>query len=152
MFKIIVAINNKNVIGLKDKMPWHLPEDLKHFKKTTLNKNLVMGRITYENLPKKLVDRNIFIVSRKLEGNNVINNFEEFLKQEESTDEVFYIGGGANIYNQALKFTDEIILSRIDNNLDGDTFFPVEHLKNFSLDKKIKKDGFAIEFYKRKGR
>ena len=78
MLSIIVAVNKKGVIGLKDTMPWHVPEDLKHFKKTTLNHNLVMGRVTYENLPKKLVDRKMWLVSRTLSGPHVINDFQDF--------------------------------------------------------------------------
>lgn len=152
MFKIIVAINNKAVIGLNDTMPWHLPEDLKHFKNSTLNQNLVMGRITYENLPKKLEDRKVFIVSRQLKGEQIINNFDAFLKEHQYSDEVYFIGGGADIYKQALEYTDEIILSRINNDLDGDTFFPVEQLESFCLDKTVDKKSFTIEYYKRKGR
>lgn len=151
MFKIIVAINNKAVIGLNDTMPWHVPEDLKHFKETTLHQNLVMGRVTYENLPKKLQDRKVYVVSKTLEGNNIIHDFNSFLEDHKNSPDVYYIGGGANIYKQAMAFTDEIILSRIDNDLDGDTFFPLDSLSDFNLQKTIKKDTFTIEYYKRKG-
>lgn len=152
MFKIIVAVNNKGVIGLDDTMPWHVPEDLKHFKQTTLHQNLVMGRITHENLPGKLKDRNIFIVSKTLKGNNIINDFKSFLENHKDSSEVYFIGGGANIYKQAIDYSDEIILSRIDNDLEGDTFFPMEKLKDFKLDKCEQKDTFLIEYYKREGR
>lgn len=151
MLKIIVAINNKAVIGLKDVMPWHLPEDLKHFKETTLNQKVVMGRITYENLPGKLENRDMYIVSRRLKGAKIINDFQAFLEKEADSDDCYYIGGGADIYKQALPYTDEIILSRINNDLDGDTFFPVSELESFVLEKKVNKETFTIEYYKRKG-
>ena len=151
MLKIIVAVNNKSVIGLEGTMPWHVPEDLKHFKETTLHQNLIMGRVTYENLPTKLKDRNIFVVSKTLKGQDIINDFTSFLENHRNSPDVYYIGGGAHIYKQALDFTDEIILSRIDNDKNGDTFFPLDQLKDFSLYKTVKKNTFTIEYYKRKG-
>ena len=152
MFSMVVAVNNKGVIGLNDTMPWHVPEDLKHFKKTTLHHNLVMGRVTYENLPGKLGDRTIWVVSRNLKGDRIINDFDQFLKEHKDTPEVYYIGGGAEINKAAMDYTDEIILSRIDNDVDGDTFFPLDALKDFDLVRTIKKEGFTIEYYNRKGR
>lgn len=152
MLSIIVAVNKKGVIGLKDTMPWHVPEDLKHFKKTTLNHNLVMGRVTYENLPKKLVDRKMWLVSRTLSGPYVINDFQDFLIKEKDSKELYYIAGGAEIYQQALDYSQEIILSRINNELEGDTFFPLNKLKDFTLSKIVEMDTFTIEYYNRKER
>lgn len=152
MLKIIVAINNKNVIGLDGKMPWHVPEDLKHFRNTTLNQKLIMGRVTYENLPKTLDKREIYLVSKKLKGENVITDLEKFLIDEENSSNLYFICGGAQIYKQAIPYTSEIILSRIDNDIDGDTYFPLTYLDEFELIDSEVKDTFTIERYQRKGK
>lgn len=150
MLKIIVAVNNKGVIGHNNKMPWHVPADLKHFKKTTLHQNVIMGRVTFDHLPVTLKNRNVFIVSKSRKGAHVINDLTSFLKQHEYSNETYYVAGGAEIYKQSLPYVNEIILSKIDNDSDGDTFFPIESLKDFTLSDKINKEDFVINYYTRK--
>lgn len=149
MFKIIVAVNELGVIGKDNVMPWHCKEDLQHFRKTTVNQNLVMGRKTIDGLPKKLDKRKIFTVSRSLEGENIINDFEHFLKTHENTDEVFYIAGGAQIYKKALPYTKELLISKIPNRNTGDTHFPDFNESLYDLNI-IKYNDFDLYHYVRK--
>lgn len=150
MFTIIAAINEKGVIGLKNQMPWHVPEDLKHFRNTTLGKVLVMGRKTYDSLPKKLDQRQIKIVSKTLDGHNVIHDFEKFLKQYEKSPDKIFIAGGSEIYQQSLPYVSEMILSRIPNQLDGDRFFPDFSKDDFYKYKVTEYETFSVEYYRRK--
>lgn len=150
MFTIIAAINEKGVIGLKNQMPWHVPEDLKHFRNTTLGKVLVMGRKTYDSLPKKLDQRQIKIVSKTLDGHNVIHDFEKFLKQYEKSPDKIFIAGGSEIYKQSLPYVSEMILSRIPNQLDGDRFFPDFSKDDFYKYKVTEYETFSVEYYRRK--
>lgn len=147
MFKIIVAVNNNNVIGKDGAMPWHNPEDLNHFRQTTLNHALIMGRKTIEGLPKKLDKRMIYAVSRNPKIENRVENIESFLKEHEKSSEVYYVAGGAEIYRLALPYTKEIILSRINNDSEGDTYFPMGWLDGFKLTEVVKKETFTIERY-----
>ncbi|CAM3570600.1 dihydrofolate reductase [Erysipelothrix urinaevulpis] len=150
MFKIIVAVNKKNVIGKDGSMPWHNPEDLSHFRKTTLNQTLIMGRKTLEGLPKKLDKRSIYAVSRNPLIENRIADISTFLKEHEDDEQVYYVAGGAEIYRLALPYVQTIILSRINDESDGDTYFPASWLDGFSLDKVVEHETFAVEYYSRK--
>lgn len=150
MFTIIAAVNEKGVIGLENQMPWHVPEDLKHFRNTTLGKVLVMGRKTYDSLPKKLDQRQIKIVSKTLDGHNVIHDFEKFLKQYENSPDKIFIAGGSEIYKQSLPYVSEMILSRIPNQLDGDRFFPDFSKDDFYKYKVTEYETFSVEYYRRK--
>ncbi len=150
MFTIIVAVNEKGVIGKNNKMPWHVPEDLKHFRNITLGNVLVMGRKTYESLPGQLDQRDLKIVSRSLEGEHVIQDFEAFLKQYAESDEEIFIAGGSEIYRQSLPYVSQMIISRIPNDEDGDRFFPDFKESDFSLYKVEEHATFTVEYYQRK--
>ena len=146
MITLIAAMNNKRTIGLKGKMPWHNPEDLKHFKNYTMGKTLFMGRKTYEGLPNKLKGRNIKVVSNTLNGG--IKNFLDILKN--SFDEEVIIAGGGEIYKLSLPYADKIVLSIIhDNDVLGDTFFP-KIPSSFKLYEETVYDTFTLQTYMRK--
>ena len=105
MLSIIVAVAENNIIGGDNKLLWHLSEDLKRFKEITMNHPIIMGRKTFESLPKVLPGRDHIILTRdenyKVDSDRVtvINDFQEILdKYSNSEDELFIIGGG-EIYN-----------------------------------------------------
>ncbi|MCY7410643.1 MAG: dihydrofolate reductase [Chitinophagales bacterium] len=124
---IIVAVSQNNVIGINNKLPWHLPADMKYFKQVTMGHAVIMGRATYESLGKALPGRSNIVVTRQenypAEDCVVVNNlksaFEEAVKTEDT--ECFVIGG-ADIIQQALVWTDKIYMTRIFHNYEGDTF------------------------------
>ena len=141
MLNIIVACTDKeNVIGKDNKLPWNLPEDLQHFKEITMGKTIVMGRKTFESLPKVLPGRHHIVLTRnqnyKVNNPNVeivtgnINNI--FKKMKYSEDEYFIIGG-AEIYKIGIKFADKIFLTRIYENIEGDAYFPMINDKYWNI-------------------
>lgn len=124
---LIVAATENNVIGKGNKMPWHLPNDLKYFKKNTLEHSVVMGRKTFESLGKPLPDRRNIILTRdmtaKSDDVDIANSFQEVLNYCRDEREIFVIGGG-EIFKQTLPFADKILLTRLHTTIDGDAYFP----------------------------
>ncbi|MBI9042338.1 dihydrofolate reductase [Lutibacter sp.] len=127
MITIIAAIAENNALGKNNKLIWHLPADLKRFKKVTLNHHIIMGRKTFESLGKPLPNRTTIIITRntnyKVEGCIVVNSLKEALNAAKS-DENPYILGGAEIYNQALDVADKLDLTFVHHNFEADVFFP----------------------------
>ena len=123
---IIAAFSLNRVIGLRTRIPWHLPEDLKRFKQTTMGHTLVMGRVTWESIGRPLPGRVTIVVSRqpgyRAEGALVASSVEEALTMARD-DEVF-IAGGAMIYEAALPLADRILLTVVEAEYEGDAFFP----------------------------
>lgn len=129
---IVVAMDLNRVIGKGNELPWHLPEDLRRFRALTLGKTIVMGRKTYDSILEKngrpLDERNHIVLSRKshnASGNvRFTNNVESILKQAEQRNENLYIIGGEQIYKLFLPLADNIYLTRVHAEFDGDKFFP----------------------------
>lgn len=123
---IIVAIAKNNAIGKDNKLLWYLPNDLKHFKDVTTGHTVIMGRKTYDSVGKPLPKRRNIIITRQaisIEGCEVVNSLEAALALCKDEDEVFIVGG-AEIYRQSIPLTDRIYLTVIDQEFDGDSFFP----------------------------
>ena len=131
---LIVAATRNQVIGLDNQMPWHLPADLRYFKQRTLGKPIIMGRKTWESLGRPLPGRLNIVITRQtdiaLEGAEVFADLEAAIERgqewaaQQGVDEVMVIGGG-QLYQQALALAQRVYLTRIELELDGDTFFPV---------------------------
>ena len=124
---MIVAMAHKRVIGLDNKMPWHLPADLQYFKKVTLGKPVIMGRKTYDSIGRPLPGRLNIVVSRdttlKIDGVTCVTSTEEAIKAAQGVDEVMIIGG-ATIYESFLNVANRLYLTFIDLETEGDTCFP----------------------------
>jgi len=121
---IIVAMLKNRVIGKDNGMPWHLSDDLKNFKKITIGKTIIMGRLTYESIGRPLPDRKNIVLSRSLIDHDVIvlDNIDEALNI--SKEEEIFIIGGQDIYTQTIKKAKKLYLTTIDGELDGDKHFP----------------------------
>lgn len=128
MISIVVAMDEHRLIGNKGHMPWYCPADLQHFKKLTLHHNIVMGKTTYEGLPKTLEERIIHVVTRNLTYENedvhVCNDLQMLLVEWKSRKETLFVCGGADVYRQSLPYADELWISYIHGTYDGDTWFP----------------------------
>ena len=126
---MIAAMGKNRVIGKDNDMPWHLPADLQHFKKTTLGCPIIMGRKTYDSIGRPLPGRLNIILSRnahlEIEGCSVVNSLDDAIDLAEKTDasEIF-ITGGAHLYNKFLEDADCLYLTLIDEEFEGDTYFP----------------------------
>lgn len=127
---IIVATAEKGVIGKDNQLIWHLPEDLKMFRRLTTGHVIIMGRKTFESIGKPLPNRTSIIISRNtdylVDGCIVVGSLEEAIEKakEIETEEAFIIGG-AQIYALALDMADTVYLTQVHYNFEGDAFFPV---------------------------
>ena len=135
---LIVAVSSNGVIGRDGGLPWHLPADLKHFKRTTMGHHLIVGRRTWEEVGKPLPGRTMVVVTRSQrfapEGAKVVRSVEQALEIAAEDDEPF-IGGGSQIYRIALArdLVHRIYLTRIHAEVEGDTFFPEFDLDDWEL-------------------
>lgn len=133
---LIVAASSNGVIGADGGLPWHLPDDFRHFKQTTMGKPVIMGRKTYESIGKPLPGRrNIVLTQRadyRAEGALVTGSLAEALAAAGDAEEAFVIGGG-EIYRGFLDRAGRIYLTRVDAVVDGDTYFPQLDPREWSL-------------------
>lgn len=126
---LVVAAAKNDTIGKNGALPWHLPNDMKHFKNVTWAMPVIMGRKTFETLGKPLKGRKNIVISRQKnfrpEGIVVVNNFEDalFVARETDAKEVMVIGGG-EIYKMAFPQARRVYLTRVEAEPEGDTFFP----------------------------
>lgn len=126
---LLAALNHSRTIGMNGTIPWHLPNDFKHFKQTTLNRTVVMGRKTFLSLPgqQPLPKRNNIILSKtilEIPGTTCCTNVNAILKHTKDENEIFIIGG-EQIYKTFLPIASQMILTIVDNDMVGDTFFPM---------------------------
>ncbi len=124
---IISAMASNRAIGIRNTLPWQLPEDLKHFKALTMGHHIVMGRKTYDSIGKPLPGRDTVIVTRNADyavpGCLAVNSLDTALTVSHGDAEVFFVGG-AELYRQALPIAHRIYLTEIQRVFDGDAFFP----------------------------
>jgi dihydrofolate reductase len=135
---MIVAVSSNGVIGRDGGLPWYLPADLGHFKRTTMGHHLIIGRRTWDELGKPLPGRTMVVVTRSRlfapNGATVVGSLEQALEVAATDDEPF-IGGGAQIYRIALAgdLVDRIYLTRIHAEIEGDTFLPEINFDDWEL-------------------
>lgn len=136
MISIIAAMAENRVIGNKNKLPWHLPEDFKRFKDITMGHPVIMGRKTHESMGKLLPGRENIVITRnknlKIPGATMVCSLQAAFKHCEHHDQVFVLGG-AEIFKQALPFTQRLYLTVIHQNFDGDTYFPDINFQNYKV-------------------
>ena len=132
---LIAAIGNQRQLGLKGRIPWHLPEELQYFKHLTMGHHLLMGRKTFQSLPGPLPGRTHLVLSRHLPEQlpdlclPVASLPEALQSARQGGETELFVCGGAEIYAQTLPMADRLYLSQIDYSGPADTFFPPwEHL------------------------
>lgn len=144
---MLVAADEKNGIGFQNKLPWHLPADLKYFKKLTLDHHVLMGRKTFESIGKPLVERvNLVLTGDEnyvQPGTVTINTLEEGIKlaNDAGESELFVIGG-ATVFKACLPLTDRLYLTRIHSEFPADTFLPFEISPGWKL---VKRDAHEAD-------
>ncbi|MCD4483232.1 dihydrofolate reductase [Chromobacterium vaccinii] len=128
MLTLVAAMAANRTIGVDNQLPWRLPEDLKHFKATTLGKPVIMGRKTWDSIGRPLPGRRNIVVTRqadwRADGAETAHSLEEALALAGAVDEACLIGG-ADLYRQALALADRLCLTEIARDYDGDAHFPV---------------------------
>jgi len=134
VLKLIVAYSRNRTIGKGNALPWHLSADLKHFRKTTTGYPVIMGRKTWESIGRPLPGRLNIVVSKtltSLDGAIVVNSIAKALEAAAGHDMAFIIGG-ANLYEQALGYVDEIVATEIAADFEGDAHFPELDIKEWA--------------------
>lgn len=126
---IIVAMDRNRGIGVENRLPWHLPDDMKRFRELTMGHHLVVGRKTWESIGRPLPGRRMIILTRdpafKVNGCVTAGSLIEAAAIARSQDETeLFIGGGADIYRQSIQIADHIYLTLVDAELDADAWFP----------------------------
>ncbi len=150
---ILVSVSENGIIGVNNRIPWHLSTDLKRFKRLTMGHTLILGRKTFESIGKPLPGREMLVLSRKpqpagQEGIQWVKSMQEALKiaEESGEDEVFVVGG-VGVYTAALSIADRLLLTRVHTVIDGDTSFPKVNPADWVLINKAKYPaGKADEF------
>lgn len=155
MISLIVAFDKHHLIGKDGWMPWDLKEDLKHFRSYTMNKSLLVGRNTFEGFKKPLPHRFHYVLThRDLEIHDesiqVIHDIREVVERFKGSDEELVVIGGAQIYKEALPYVDKMIISLVDGEFEGDTYFPDFNEKDFETVAIEEKEGFAVHTLVRK--
>ncbi len=124
---LIVAASANGVIGADGELPWHLPDDFRYFKQVTMGKPIVMGRRTWESIGRPLPGRQNIVVTRQRDfeaaGTTVVDSPEAAVATADETDELMIIGGG-EIYRRFLPIAHRVYLTRVEVDVEGDTFFP----------------------------
>lgn len=159
MKKIIIAAVAKNgVIGRTDKqMPWHDSEEFKHFKLTTLGYPIIMGRKTFESLGKPLKGRVNIVITKNVNWKSgfkdvlIYSSLEDAIKYcEKNSFEKIFITGGGDLYKQAVTLVDEMIISYMNFEAEGEVFFPEFDTTAWKIINKELKAQFEIVYYVRK--
>ena len=139
---LIVARDRKGAIGKDGTLPWSLPDDLQLFKKVTLGKPIIMGRKTWESLPRKpLPGRQNIVLTRHWDyaapGARVYSNMNaaiaaaRAMAQKAGLDEIFVIGG-QSLFEKAMPLADRLYITEVDADVDGDVFFSADGISNFT--------------------
>ncbi len=129
MLSIIVAVAKNNVIGKDNQLIWHLPEDLKRFKRLTTNHTIIMGRKTFESLGRVLPNRKHVILCNDAkmsvddENVEILDDISKLKKYKDSEEENFVIGG-ATIYKLLMPYVDKMYVTHINEEFEGDVYFP----------------------------
>ena len=155
---LIVARAANGVIGRDNTLPWHLPEDLRHFKATTLGHTLVMGRKTFDSIGRPLPGRRTVVLTRdpgwSHPGCERAASLGGAIALAGDTDELFIAGGG-QVYSDALAIAERALITEIDIEPAGDAFFPALDPRQWTLHERIEHRsatgiGYAIADYRRR--
>ncbi|WP_261134109.1 dihydrofolate reductase [Bacillus sp. Marseille-Q3570] len=151
MISLLLAMGKNRVMGKDNDLPWHLPEDLKWFKRVSSGHTIIMGRKTYESIGKPLPNRKNVIVTNdknyEAEGCVVTHSLDEALRQD---GEELIVIGGAEIFKQVLEKASRIYLTYIDEEFEGDTYFPELDESKWKLkskEKGIKDEKNPYDYY-----
>lgn len=130
---LIAAYAQNRVVGIDNKLPWHLPEDLKYFKRCTSGKAIIMGRKTFDSIGRPLPNRTNIVISRNpefnVDGVKVVSTLDEAIELAKAVNEIngideIMVIGGATIYELTLPLADRLYLTHVHANVEGDAYFP----------------------------
>lgn len=140
MLSISVAVAKNYVIGKDNTLPWHISEDLKRFKRITSDKKMIMGRKAFESLPGILPNREHIIITRNNDFTvdsdmvTIVHDLDSLVEKYSKCEDEIFVIGGSEIYEQFLPYVQKIYLTQIDENFDGDTYFPELNYNEFKTE------------------
>ncbi|PLS03515.1 dihydrofolate reductase [Neobacillus cucumis] len=155
MISFIVAMDQNGAIGKDNQLPWHLPEDLKFFKRVTMGHPIAMGRKTHESIGRVLPGRENIVITRQAgyqcEECTIFYSIDEFVTNSQNKNDEIFVIGGAEIFQETFPFADRLYITYIEETFDGDTFFPHFNQDDWvltSIEKGIKdeKNPYDYEF------
>ena len=153
MFKIIVAHDPNHVIGNGPDIPWHIKEDFLHFKRTTLGHTLIMDSTTFKSIGKPLPNRKTIVINQDRNfdamGQEVCTDLNEIINKYKDSEEVVFVVGGASIYRQLIPYVNEMIISVVKKEYEGNIFFP-EYESEFETYEEVEYDEFTVKYMRRK--
>lgn len=154
MFSLIAAVAKNNCIGAKNKIPWNIPEDFKYFKNKTLGKTCLMGQATFESilgyLGKPLPSRKTAVLTidknfKAPEGVRIFYSLDEAFEKLKNED--VFVCGGASVYRQTINRVDHLYITLVNQEPDGDVFFPEIDPKIWQEDWRENHNGFSFIIY-----
>ena len=145
---LVLAVAKNGVIGKDGQVPWRVPEDLKHFRRSTLGHAVIMGRKTWDEVGKPLPERRNIVISRnpnlRLEGAEVVTSLDEAIARARTTDEEPRVIGGAEIYRLALPLATRVLVTEIQLEPEGDTFFELDRTGFRETERRVGDDPRAV--------
>lgn len=142
MISFIVAMDKNHIIGKDNQLPWHLPADLAFFKRVTMSHPIIMGRKTHESIGRSLPGRENIILTRDpsytADGCFIIHSVDEIKAIEQTKNEELFVIGGAEIFKETFKIADRLYITLIDEEFEGDTYFPDFDHKDWTVVSKEK--------------
>jgi dihydrofolate reductase len=152
---LIAAMSRNRVIGHNNTIPWHVPEEMYHFKKSTMGHAVIMGRKTFTSIGKALPGRFNVVLSKNKDlhvpGCSIARSLTEGIQHCQNQEKIFIIGGRA-VYEESIEVADTILLSVLDREYEGDTFFPPipeKHFQEISAKRMGNEQPFTLYTYKR---
>ena len=138
IFSIIVAVDERNGIGLQNRIPWHLSSDLNRFKTLTMGHHLIMGRKTYESISTPLSGRTLIVLSRNLDYQaedclTALSLQDSFQLAEAAGEREVFVIGGSEVYSEALPIADHLYLTRVHTTVESDRAFPLINEEDWTL-------------------
>ena len=137
MISLIAAVDINGCIGINGKMPWHIKEELKHFKDYTWGKNILIGKNTFNGLDKPLENRYHYLLTTSqihLDYGEIVSDLNQLINKFKNSDEELVVVGGALVYKQLLDYVDKMVISVIQNEYIGDTYFPSFDINQFKIE------------------
>jgi dihydrofolate reductase len=153
MFKIIVAHAPNRVIGNGIHIPWHIKEEFQHFKRTTLGHTIIMGSTTFLSIGKPLPNRKTIVINQDPNfdtmGQELCTDLNELINKYKDSEEVVFVCGGASIYRQMLPYVNEMIISVVKKEVEGNIYFP-EYENDFEVYEEVDYEEFIVKYMRRK--
>ena len=152
MITLITAMTSRGVIGKGNALPWHIPDELKNFRRLTQDSTVIMGRRTYESIGRPLPNRNNIVLAPSdwiVPGVSVCQSIDQSLQVAQSYGKEIFVIGGAQTYAQFLPLAHRLLISYIKQNYEGDVFFPAFNLSEWNMVERVDYPEFEVVTYER---